>query len=264
MKVGFIGCGNMGGALAVAVSKVADADIYLSDNDANKAMALAEIIGSFTSDNTNIASECDFIFLGVKPNVIVDVVAPLRNSLIKNPRAVIVSMAAGVKIENLEAITPKGTKIIRIMPNTPVTVGLGMITWCAGEAVNIEDKSSFLKILSHAGVLDEISEDKIDAATAVAGCGPAFVYMFIDALAKGGELCGLDRGAAIKYACQTLRGAAQMVEQTGKTPEQLKNEVCSPGGSTIEGVKALENGGIDKLCVDAVSASYAKNKTLGK
>ena len=145
-----------------------------------------------------------------------------------------------------------------------MTVGLGMITWCACEAVDIEDKSSFLKILSHAGVLDEISEDKIDAATAVAGCGPAFVYMFIDALAKGGELCGLDRDSAIKYACQTLRGGAQMVEQTGKTPEQLKIEVCSPGGSTIEGVKVLESGGLDKLCGDAVSASYAKNKTLGK
>lgn len=264
MKVGFIGCGNMGSALARAVCKVSEAKVYISDYNREKAATFAKDNGAEICDNEFIASECDYIFLAVKPNMLSAVLSPLGAHLADNSGSVIISMAAGVSLEKLTGYVGASHAIIRIMPNTPAAIGEGMITWCKNAIASDSAVEDFLKLLSHAGRLDEIDEKLIDAASAVAGCGPAFAYMFIDALADGGVQCGLPRDKALLYAAETLKGAADMVMSTGKHPGLLKDEVCSPGGSTIEGVAALEAGAFRATTSEAVVAAFEKTKKLGK
>ena len=261
-KVGFIGCGNMGGAIARAISKVLQTKLYISEPNQEKAAEISKEIGCKISSGNKICEECDYVFLAIKPNLIETVVPPLRASLEKG-NATLVTMAAGVAIAKLEALVGK-MPIIRIMPNTPVAVGKGMITWCKNELVGDECAEEFKRLFSEAGVLDEIGENMIDAASAVAGCGPAFVYAFIEALADGGVQCGLPRDKAMTYAANTLIGAAETVLKTGKHPGLLKDEVCSPGGSTIEGMHALESAGFRGISAEAVVAAYEKTKKLGK
>jgi len=254
----------MGGALARAVCKVLNTKVCISDYNKDKAETFAKENGAECCDNEYIARECDFIFLAVKPNVLASVLEPLRESFAKNSASVIVSMAAGVAIEKLESIVGTPHAIIRIMPNTPVAIGEGMITWCKNSLVSLQNEEDFKALLANAGRLDAIDEKLIDAASAVAGCGPAFVYMFIEALADGGVQCGLPRDKALIYAAKTLKGAASMVMETGKHPGLLKDEVCSPGGSTIEGVAALEAGAFRATASEAVVAAFEKTKKLGK
>lgn len=262
MKIGFIGCGNMGSALALAASKAKNAELYLADYSKTKAVQLANELSATASTNKNIAAECDVVFLAVKPNIIASVAEDIKEELLKSD-ALLITMAAGVKISKLQAILGD-YPIIRIMPNTPAAVGHGMITWCKSEAVSDEQAKAFADILSAAGNLDMITEALIDAASAIAGCGPAFVYMFADALADGGVAAGLPRDKALAYAIETIIGAGEMMKATGKHPEKLKDEVCSPGGSTIEGVLALENGAFRSTAANAVISAYEKTKLLGK
>ena len=254
----------MGGALASAVCKKMNAKVYISDYNAEKAAAFAEKNGAVVVDNLTVARECDFVFLAVKPNMLSAVVEPLRDALSENSSSVVVSMAAGVAIEKIESYIGAPHAVIRIMPNTPAAVGEGMITWCKNSLVSDDDSLRFTAVLSAAGRLDAIDEKLIDAASAVAGCGPAFVYMFAEALADGGVQCGLPRDKALLYAAKTLRGAAEMITETGKHPGLLKDEVCSPGGSTIEGVAALEAGAFRATVIEAVVAAFEKTKKLGK
>lgn len=262
MKVGFIGCGNMGGALARAVSQNTQIKVYISDYNEEKALAFSKEIGAEKSDNITISKECDFIFLGVKPNVVEAVLEGIKEALGSNGHGVLVSMAAGVSLDKLAA-TVGERAVIRIMPNTPVAVGCGMISWCKSSAVTDETARAFEEILGCAGKLLAIDEKLIDAATAVAGCGPAFVYMFTEALADGAVSCGLPRDAALIMAAETVRGAAEMILKSGKHPEKLKDDVCSPGGSTIVGVQALERGAFRADTAGAVIAAYEKTKKLG-
>lgn len=248
----------MGGALARAVSKVSTTEVYIYDYNEQKAEDFAKEIGAKKSDSITVAKECDYIFLGVKPNVLPSVLEGIRGSLGKG---VLVSMAAGVTLEKISAIVDHPT--IRIMPNTPVSVGSGMISFCKNNKVTEAQEKGFLEIMAESGKLLPIDERLIDAATAVAGCGPAFVYMFIEALADGGVQCGLPRDASLTLAAETVKGAAEMVLKTSKHPEQLKDDVCSPGGSTIVGVHALEDGGFRAAASGAVIASFEKTKKLG-
>lgn len=172
-------------------------------------------------------------------------------------------MAAGVSMDKISSYLGFDCPIIRIMPNTPVSIGEGMTLWCANEHVSAEQKSTFEKLLEKSGVTDEIKESLIDAGSAVSGCGPAFVYIFAEALADGAVECGLPRDKAIEYAAQTLVGAAKMVTESGEHPEKLKDAVCSPGGSTIAGVHALEDGAFRACAMNAVKASFDKTKILG-
>ena len=261
-KIGFIGAGNMGGALAIAAKK-SGSEVFLYDKDENKAKALAESIGASFLSNTEIAEKCDFVFLAVKPNIIPFAMAEISKAFSKNKNGVLVSMAAGVAIKAI-ADESLGFKIIRIMPNTPAAVGEGLILWCRNAGVSDEALADFLNVMAPAGSLMEIDESKIDAASAISGCGPAFVYMFIEALADGGVECGLPRDVAQKLAAQTLRGAAKMVQESGKHPGELKDAVCSPGGSTIAGVAALEGASFRATASSAVRASYEKTLKLGK
>ncbi len=249
----------MGGALARAVSKVLSTNIYICDYNEEKAEAFAKEIGAKKSDSITIAKECDFIFLGVKPNVLPSVLDGIKENI---GSGTLVSMAAGVKIEKITA-NVGNLPVIRIMPNTPVAVGMGMISFCKSDAVSEDISEGFKAIMAEAGTLLEIDEKLIDAATAVAGCGPAFVYMFAEAIADGGVQCGLPRDKALIMAAETLKGSAEMILKTGKHPGELKDNVCSPGGSTIEGVHALECGSFRADVSGAVIASYEKTKKLG-
>ena len=260
IKIGFIGCGNMGGALAAAAAKYKDAEIRLFDKDEDKAKALAERIGGIVCDIDGVCA-CELVFLGVKPNII-PIVADEIAKKVAASGATVISMAAGIPLAKL-AVMLGDLPIIRIMPNTPAEVGYGMILYTANEkgagAVPL-----FLESMAAAGKFDAIDERLIDAASAISGCGPAFVYMFIEALADGGVMSGLSRDKAMLYAAETLIGAAEVVKQTGRHPGALKDAVCSPGGSTIEGVKALEDGKMRGTVSGAVVASYEKTLKLGK
>lgn len=262
MKYGFIGCGNMGSALASTLS-YATKDIALADNDIEKAEVLARKLGCNTASNTRIASECDRIFLGVKPQVLASVVESIRVGLtVKKP--LLITMAAGVEIAAVEKMAGGKLPVIRIMPNTPVSVGKGVILYCKNELVDDAMLNDFLSDMRYAGMLDAIDEKLIDAGCSLSGCGPAFMYMYIEALADGAVACGLPRDKAIKYAAATMLGAAQLVLSSEQHPEALKDAVCSPGGSTIMGVKALEDGGLRAAAINAVEAAYKRNKELGK
>lgn len=261
MKYGFIGCGNMGGAIARALSKTTK-DILLSDLSDVK-FTLAQKLGCKVGDNDQVAADCDCIFLAVKPHLVEKVLSPLL-PVLKERKPLLISMAAGVNIQKLENITSQQLPIIRIMPNTPVSVGMGMILYCKNNNVTDEILSAFLTNMQYAGRLDAIDEKLIDAASAVSGCGPAFMYMFIEALADGGVTCGLPRAKAIEYAAATMAGAAEMVLQTGQHPGALKDAVCSPGGSTIVGVNTLEQNGFRGGVMDCVIAAYKKTLELGK
>lgn len=265
MKVGFIGAGNMGSALAKAISIRENVNLYIYDKDAEKAEALAKSINATASDNRTIARECDFVFLAVKPGIIPAAAKEISDLINDRENVTVVSMAAGVAISSItEAFGSASVPIIRIMPNTPVALCCGMTLWCKNGRVSDEVAKSFTDMMSATGHLDEISEKSIDAASAVSGCGPAFVYMFIEALADGGVECGLTRDKALLYAAKTLSGAAEMVIQGVGHPEELKDAVCSPGGSTIAGVHALEEGAFRATAANAVISAYKKTLTLGK
>ena len=230
-KIGFIGGGNMGGALASAAARVVGKEnVWVVDRDEQSTAACAERIGAAASCYECIAKECRVIFLAVKPNLVDMAASTLVPLLGERKDVLIVSMAAGVKLEKLNALFGADAHVIRIMPNTPASVGKGMIVYACSAKVTDEDRAAFTEAMSEAGKLDAIDESKIDAATAVMGCGPAYVYQFIEALADGGVQCGLTRAQAQLYAAQTLLGAAEMVLTTGKHPGELKYAVCSPGG----------------------------------
>ena len=260
MKYGFIGCGNMGGAIAKALSKSTDS-ITLCDPYA--AAALASELGCTVSDNADAAANCECLFLAVKPQILDHAIAPIA-SILRERKPLLITMAAGVEIRKIEAMIGTSLPIIRIMPNTPVAVGCGTILYCHNELVTERMLQSFLTDMQYAGMLDPIQENLIDAASALSGCGPAYVYLFIEALADGAVACGVPRAKAMAYAANTLAGAAAMVLQTGLHPGALKDAVCSPGGSTIAGVKALENKCFRGAVMDCVATAYARTKELGK
>ncbi len=264
MKIGFLGCGNMGGALARAVRRAdATAQIELADTDTAKATALAAEIAAKVVDPDALFFDCDFIFLGLKPQVLAAALATLPTMTAAERGVTFVSMAAGVTLASLDELLG-GAPVIRIMPNTAVLVGEGMTVYAASPAVTDAARTAFLSIMAASGTCDELAEELIDAACSVSGCGPAFAYLFLDAMAAGGEAAGLPRERALAYAAQTIRGAMRMAVETGKTPTALKEAVCSPGGSTIEGVKVLEGRGLPSLVKDAVAASFRRTQELGK
>ena len=230
--IGFLGCGNMGGAIARAVCKAADPqNVYLANRTASKAEKLAGELGCNTTTNAEVAARCDLIFLGVKPQMMESLLAPLKFSLNERPgRFILCSMAAGLSITRIQEMAGEDYPVIRIMPNTPAMVGAGMIQYCSSN-VTAEEEAEFLKLM---------------------------------APADGGVACGLPRAKAQEYAAQMVLGSAKMVLESGQHPGALKDAVCSPGGSTIQGVRVLEEKGLRGAVIDAVLAAYDKTKEMGK
>lgn len=264
MTVGFIGAGNMGGALAKATAKAGTFDILVSDNDEQKSVTLATAVGGSVSTNGEIAKTADFIFLGVKPQILPKVAEQIAKILrSRTTPFVLVTMAAGITTQSVKSMFCDSA-IIRIMPNTPALIGEGLILYCHSEKVTSADIDTFLKLTKSAGLVEPIEESLIDAGCAVSGCGPAFSYMFIEALAKGGAKAGLPYDTALKLAAKTVLGAGAMVLETGETPEKLCNAVCSPNGSTIEGVNHLKSTDFEQSVIDTVTASFNRTVELGK
>ncbi|MBO5868589.1 MAG: pyrroline-5-carboxylate reductase [Oscillospiraceae bacterium] len=264
--IGFIGAGNMGGALAKAAAKaVGGENVFLADLMAEKAAALAEKLGAKAVTGTQVVAECDVVFLGVKPQVMASTLEELAPVLEKRTTPfLLVSMAAGVCIRDLQKLTSEKYPIIRIMPNIPASVGSGVILYDTSDAVTQEMEDTFRAAMSQAGIVDKLPEKLIDAGSALSGCGPAFVSLFVEALADGAVACGLPREQALLYAIGTVQGTAAMLLESGMHPAQLKDAVCSPGGSTIEGVKALENGSLRGDVMNAVKAAFRRTCELGK
>ena len=264
VKFGFIGTGNMGSAIARAVRKsLPGHEILLSDKNEAKAQSLATEFGCRTADTKTVAREAQYVVLGVKPQVLPAALAELKEELAaRRDRFVIVTMVAGVPIARYTELLGQEYPIIRIMPNTPVSVGEGVVVFAASDGVFMDEITEFCNCMRHAGTVDRTDEKLIDAVCALSGCGPAFVYMFADALAVAGVECGLTRAKAEEYALQTVIGSANLALQSDKHIEQLKDEVCSPAGATVAGVHSLENAGFKGAVMDAVKAAFEKTKGL--
>lgn len=260
-KYGFIGIGNMGGAIARAVVQSVDpARVLVAASHPENARRFSEIHGTVPSDNKTIAREAKFVVLGVKPQYMEEVLRELKPILEVRTDCVLVTMAAGLTMQRICNMVGGGYPMIRIMPNTPAQIGQGVVLYDYNDRVLKEDVEEFLKDMTQAGMLDHLPEKLIDAGSAVSGSGPAFVSMFIEAMADAGVACGLPRAKAVQYAARTLAGTAELMLSSGSHPGAMKDAVCSPGGSTIVGVRALEKGGFRSAVMEAVIATYEKNK----
>ena len=260
MKIGFLGCGSMGGAIARAVSQVTK-DIVLTDRS-GRGKALADQLGVAYGSAKEIVRDCDWIFLAVKPQMMEAALFPIRESL-QEKKPLLVTMAAGLSMEKIETMAGGDLPVIRMMPNTPAMVGAGMTQYCCNSLVTEENERHFLSLMAHTGHVDKLDEGLIDAASALSGCGPAYMYLFLEGLADGAVACGIPRAKAYEYAAATMEGAAKLMLTPDQHPGQLKDAVCSPGGSTIQGVRVLEEKGLRAAAMDCVIAAFEKSRKLG-
>lgn len=264
MKIGFIGLGNMASAIIGGILKkglVEAADICGADKAAVMCEKAQEQFGlEVCADNPAVAAKADVLFLAVKPLFLQSVLEEISSSLKEN--TVIVSIVAGKSIAFLEKYLGSNQKIVRGMPNTPALVNEGCTGVCANEKVNAEEMKQVLTLLNAFGVAQEVPERLMDAVVGVSGSAPAYVFMFIEAMADAAVLAGMPRQQAYEFAAQAVLGSAKMVLETGKHPGELKDMVCSPGGTTIEAVKVLEEKGFRAAVMDAMEACIEKSKNL--
>ena len=264
--IGFIGTGNMGGALALAAGRNTEGDrILLNDKDKQKALRISHgIPRSRVTEMSELVDSSDYIFIGVKPQMLAALFDEIRLYLQRRAELpVLVSMVAGIPIAKIRDLSGIEGPVVRIMPNVPVSVGAGMVMVSRDDLVTDEDFTDLLRILTPAGEILTIEERLIDAGASISGCGPAFTAMFVEALADGGVASGLPRETAAILAEQTLFGTAVMLRKNRMYPGVLKDMVCSPGGTTIEGVRVLEENGMRGAVMDAVIAAFEKAKKLG-
>ena len=261
--IGCVGIGVMGSALMEAVIKVTGADqVVVRDEDSLKTDAFCQKTGCHSAaSNKDLASSVEFLFLAVKPQYLSSVLEDVAGSLAED--TVVVSMAAGVRVEQIKKHLNPHTRVVRIMPNTPAAVGSGVIAISADAACSKENVEELRRVLSLAGITELTAEPLMDAVTAVSGSGPAYGYLFIEALADAAVRMGIPRQQAIRYAAQTLKGAADMVLQTGTHPGVLKDGVCSPGGTTIAAVSKLEEKGFRSAVIEAAVAAWNSSRELG-
>lgn len=264
MVIGFIGLGNMATAM---ISGIID----------NGVAAPEEILGSAktvetcervkkkydittTTDNIQVASNADVLILAVKPQMLKDVAATLKGMIKKD--ALVISIAAGRSLKDLSEMIGSKEKIVRFMPNTPAMVGAGITAVCPNEFVSKEDLELALKISNSCGESEVIPESQMDAFCAVAGSSPAYVFMFLEALADAAVKAGIPRNKAYKFAGHAVMGSAKLMLETNEHPAVLKDMVCSPAGTTIEAVQVLEEAGLRAAVMDAVEACVEKSKNM--
>ena len=261
-KMACIGTGAMGGAIMRTVCNKFDPNnITVSNRTLEKGKSFANETGCrFADNNKDCIKDAKYIFIAVKPAFLSDLFAEIKNDIPSD--AVIISMAAGVKIEKLESFAK--ARYVRIMPNVPAQIAKGMTALSCNDNINSEELSDITEILETAGKVEQVPEKLMDCVTGVSGSGPAFVFMFIEAMADAAVRCGMPRKQAYTYAAQTVMGSAALVLETGKHPGELKDSVTSPAGTTIEGVAALESNGMRNAVIEAVTASYNKSVSLGK
>ncbi|MBK1829673.1 pyrroline-5-carboxylate reductase [Verrucomicrobiaceae bacterium R5-34] len=264
MKIGLIGCGRMGGALiegAITAGLVASSDVLLSSRSKESAQTLADKCGAVVAENNSqVARESDLVLLGCKPYQIIDILNEISAELPGD--TCLVSVAAGITLQSMEGASPEGTRIIRAMPNTPSLIGMGATGISKGSHATDADIAIAQKLLGSVGIVLETREDQLDAVTGVSGSGPAYVYTFIEELAAQGVKEGLDADDALQLATQTVIGAARMVEQSPMSPAELRNQVTSPGGTTLAGLKALTDSGFEKSVATGVAAAAARSREI--
>lgn len=264
MKIGFIGAGNMGGAIIAGALRggvIKPEELYISRKRPQLSVELAEKGAHVLSDNIELARTADCVVLAVKPVYAPQVLAEAHDALAGK---LVVSIMAGWSFEMLRDALPQSARFIRVMPNTPLAVGEGMSLISARYTCTQEEFAFVRSLFAAAGEVELVEDAVYTAANGISGCGPAFVYQFIEALADGGVRYGVPRALAYKLAAQTVVGAGKMVLETGSHPGTLKDAVCSPGGTTIEGVFALERGGMRAAVIDAVGATVEKTAKLAK
>lgn len=257
--LGFIGTGSMGGALAVCPCRNFPEKVIVSNRTMAKAESIAEKYGCRVGSFADVARESRYIIIGTLPGAVCSVISDILPEITASgERKVIVSMSGSTSLAEMEAVAGD-VPVIRILPNTPVAVGSGLIFYCAGKNATDDDVNGLMALMSCCGAFEQLDEGLFGAGSAVAGCGPAFAAIFIDALGDGGVVAGVPRAKAIRFAEQMLLGTVQLALNTGKHPAQLRDEVASPGGATIEGIKALEEGGMRAAVIDAVVRAWKKH-----
>ncbi|MEG0805380.1 MAG: pyrroline-5-carboxylate reductase [Lachnospiraceae bacterium] len=256
MKMGFIGCGNMAGAMMGGIIKnnifkseeIIGTDVFAPSRENVKKLYQIQVAES----NLELVKAVDIMVLSVKPQYYAEVIAEIRDTVTE--QQIIITIAPGKTLEWLEEQFGKKVKIVRTMPNTPAMVGEGMTAACSNKNVTKEELDLACKILSGFGKVEVVSENLIDAVVAVSGSSPAYVFMFIEAMADGAVAEGMPRAQAYKFAAQAVLGSAKMVLETGKHPGELKDMVCSPKGTTIEAVRVLEEKGMRSAVMEAMKA----------
>lgn len=264
MKVGFIGMGNMAIAITGGILKeglVASNDIIASRRNAQALKKIKEQFDIITTeDNMEVVKTADIIFLSIKPQFYSEIIQQIKNEIISEQ--IIISLAPGKTIEWIENQFGKPTKVIRCMPNTPALVGAGCTGYCLNKLISSQEEAKVQELLSSFGMARMVNETMMDAVVAVSGSSPAYAFIMIEAMADGAVAAGMPRKQAYEFAAQALLGSAKMILETGKHPAELKDMVCSPGGTTIEAVKVLEEKGFRAAIMDAMEACVAKSKLL--
>lgn len=269
-RIGFVGAGQMAKALAGGISaNHVDLEFYTCDPSDDAAALFVDAIAKGpvqrAASNAEVFAKADVVFLAVKPQYFSDAVVPAEVQPVVADRVhgpVVVSVMAGVPIKAIQERTSVSA-VARVMPNTPCLVGEGALAVAFSDDVDSESRVAICGFLESTGIVLEVAEDKLDAVTGLSGSGPAFVFEFIDALASGGVRCGLSRDEAMKLAIRTVAGAALLAEATGEHPVVLRDRVTSPGGTTIAGLKALSECGLEGAVIAAVEAATLRAKELG-
>ena len=266
-RFGFIGAGRMATALAGGLVKSAlaqPAEIIASDPAVATREAFAAAVPGtkLAATNTEVATESETLILAVKPQVMPEVLSGLAPAV--SGSSLVVSIAAGIPLATLEAGLPAGTRVVRVMPNTPCLIGQGASGYSGGQHASDADMQLVDRLLAAVGIAIALPESSLDAVTGLSGSGPAFVYTMIEAMSDGGVLAGLPRDVAHRLATQTVAGAADMVLETGVHPAELREAVTSPAGTTIAGLEALEQGGMRAAVIAAVKAATFRSQHLGE
>ena len=260
MKLGFIGCGNMAGAIIGGILKnhICKAEEILGSapTEAGRKKAEEAYGIRMTGDNKLVVVESEIIFLAVKPQYYESVLNEIKENA--DESKIFVSIAPGKTLEWMELILGKHTKIVRTMPNTPALVGEGMTAVCVNSCVTEQDMEKVTRILSACGQVEVVSEKLMDVVVGVSGSSPAYVFMFIEAMADAAVADGMPRVQAYRFAAQSVLGSAKMVLDTGKHPGELKDMVCSPGGTTIQAVRVLEEKGLRSAVFEATDTCIKK------
>lgn len=270
-KMAFIGVGVMGSAIAKRACMGCDpSDIVVTDYNKQKAKSLAEDLGAtYVSSNAEAVKSSKYIVIAVKPQVaqpVLNEIGPIVEECIRNgEEKVIVSIMVSVSIESIKSMlnVSVDVPVIRTLPNVAAEVGKCITICTNSETVTDEIFDEYKNILRYTGSFEVLPENKMYAGSVITGCGPAFVCMFVEALADGGVMTGLTREQAQKFAVDTIIGAATLIDKTGKHPEKLKDEVCSPGGSTIAGVVSLEKNGFRNATVQCVLDTFNRVLEMG-
>lgn len=265
-KIGFIGAGNMANAMigGIVKSSLVDANkVTASDLNENALENAKKEYGiNVTTDSKEVVKNSDIVVVAVKPNVY-DIVLEGVKDLISDEK-IIVTIAAGKTIESIENVIGKDKKVIRTMPNTPALVNEGMSAICKNKNITDEELNIVKNIFNSFGKAEVVNEYLIDAVIGASGSAPAYVFMFIEAMADAAVLAGMPRNQAYTFAAQAVMGSAKMVLETGKHPGELKDMVCSPGGTTIEAVKTLEEEGFRSAVIKAIGDCIEKSKEMSK